>query len=177
MGRLKDWLGRRVVVTIVLPGPAATKEENAIMGFRMTGVWTRRDIVFPDKQALERAKEFALTKAPITINSYPELKAEYLAIYGQDEAENLAKGNLVQSNQQRYVKNGTWAPPDPKPPEPEPGPDEEAVNTPFGTIVRKKRIGPPTDEMRLSDITWAEFRAAQTEDTMQCLKAIFPEKF
>jgi len=93
------------------------------MGFRMTGVWTRRDIVFPDKQALERAKEFALTKAPITINSYPELKAEYLAIYGQDEAENLAKGNLVQSNQQRYVQERHMAPPDPKPPEPEPGPD------------------------------------------------------
>ncbi len=176
MGRLKDWLGRRVIVTIVLPGPA-TKEEDAAMGYRMTGVYARKDIVFPDKQALERAKVFALTKAPYTINSYPALKAEYLAIYGQDEAEDLAEGNLVQSNQQRYVKGGTWVPPDPKPPAPEPGPDEEAVATPFGTVIRKKRVGPPADETKLSEITWGEFRAAMAEDTMECLKAVFPDKF
>jgi hypothetical protein len=145
---------------------------------KMTGVWTRKDVEFTDQQALERAKVFALTLAPFTINSDPQLAAEYLAIYGADEAANLKVNNMVQSSEQRYVKEGTWVPAKTKSTAAlVPGPDEEILHTIFGSKLVKKGTTTPASTTAVMTLNHEEMESLVEETVLRCLKRVFPERF
>ena len=144
---------------------------------KMTGVWQRKDVEFADPQARERAKVFALTLAPFTIKSSPDLTAAYLAIYGADESANLQQNNMVQSSCSKYVLGGVWVPPEAKPTAPVPGPDEEVLHTIFGDKIVKKGTTAPSPTTAVMTLSHEEMEGLMEETVLRCLARVFPERF
>jgi len=155
-----------------------TNTKETAMSVKMTGVWQRKDVEFADQQALERAKVFAMMFAPFTINSDPQLTAEYLAIYGADEAANLKASNMVQSSEQRYVKGGVWVEAATKSTAAlVPGPDEEVLHTIFGSKLVKKGTTMPASTTAVMTLSHEEMESLVEETVLRCLKRVFPERF
>ena len=156
--------------------PTVTNKEKT-MSVKMTGIWQRKEVEFPTIQAMESAKVFALLMQPYTIKNDPQARAEYLAVYGVDEAANLDALNLVQSSCEKYVKGGVWVPPAPKPVAQALGPDEEILHTIFGDKVVKKGTTVPAPTTAVMTLSHEEMESLVEETVLRCLKRVFPEKF
>jgi len=139
------------------------------MSFKMTGIWQRKDVEFPTLMAMQQAYSL-INFPPFTIRTDPAMTAEYLAIYGADEAENLKANNMVQSTKAKYVKNGVEVPSPPKSAPPTPGPDEIVVMGPTGPMVAKKYV-------TVGNMTTEELETMMDESTMRCLRRALPELF